>query len=183
MKYRGHLDNISNNLLIGATNAENDRKNKITNVLTGKIGPVPATAREYKAKNLPWVVIGDNNFGEGSSREHAALEVRHLGGFAVIARSFARIHETNLKKQGVLPLTFIHESDYDRVRSDHRIDILCEGIAVGVPLKMVVRPSTGDTFELHVQHSLNEAQIEWFKAGSALNAMAEGSTTTASVEA
>ncbi|KAK4500403.1 hypothetical protein PRZ48_008592 [Zasmidium cellare] len=183
LKYRGHLDNISNNLLIGATNAENDRKNKITNVLTGKTGAVPATAREYKAKNLPWVVIGDNNFGEGSSREHAALEIRHLGGFAVIARSFARIHETNLKKQGVLPLTFVDENDYDKIHADHRIDVLCKDIAVNVPLTLVVRPSAGEAFELQLHHSLNEAQIEWFKEGSALNAMAKGTATTASVEA
>lgn len=152
-------------------------------MITGKMGPVPATARDYKSKGMPWVVIGDNNFGEGSSREHAALEIRHLGGFAVVARSFARIHETNLKKQGVLPLTFATPEDYDRVQPEDRIDLICTTICAGEPLRMVVRPQEGEPFELEVHHTLNESQVEWFKAGSALNAMAQGRASTASAEA
>lgn len=115
LKYRGHLDNISNNMFIGATNSENNEMNKIKNQLTGEWGGVPDVARIYKAKGIRWVAVGDENYGEGSSREHAALEPRHLGGYAVIVKSFARIHETNLKKQGVLPLTFANAADYDKV--------------------------------------------------------------------
>lgn len=115
LKYRGHLDNISNNMFIGATNAENGEMNKIKNQLTGEWGGVPDVARHYKANKIRWVAIGDENYGEGSSREHAALEPRHLGGRAIIVKSFARIHETNLKKQGVLPLTFANPADYDKV--------------------------------------------------------------------
>lgn len=122
------------------------------------------------------------NFSEGSSREHAALEIRHLGGIAVIARSFARIHETNLKKQGVLPLTFVEHEDYDRICGEDRVDVLCEGIAVGIPLTMIVRPKKGEVFEVHLRHTLNETQIGWFRAGSALNAMARGGNTTSSGE-
>ncbi|CRK21573.1 hypothetical protein BN1708_017888, partial [Verticillium longisporum] len=114
LKYRGHLDNISNNMLIGAINEANGEANKIKNFTTGEFGAVPAVARDYKAKGIKWVVVGDWNYGEGSSREHAALEPRHLGGLAIITRSFARIHETNLKKQGMLPLTFADPADYDK---------------------------------------------------------------------
>lgn len=122
LKYRGHLDNISNNMFIGATNAENDEMNKIKNQLTGEWGGVPDVARAYKAKGVRWVTVGDENYGEGSSREHAALEPRHLGGRAIIVKSFARIHETNLKKQGMLPLTFDNKADYDKVSRVISID-------------------------------------------------------------
>merc|ERR1711975_189134 len=121
LKYRGHLDNISNNMLIGAINAENGKENCVKNVRTGDYGAVPDVARDYKKHNIPWVVIGDDNYGEGSSREHAALEPRHLGGRAVITKSFARIHETNLKKQGMLPLTFAHPEDYDLIKSRDKV--------------------------------------------------------------
>lgn len=117
LKYRGHLDNISNNMFIGATNAENNEMNKIKNQVSGEWGGVPDVARAYKAKGIQWVAVGDVNYGEGSSREHAALEPRHLGGRAIIVKSFARIHETNLKKQGMLPLTFANADDYDKVKS------------------------------------------------------------------
>ncbi|KAI8057199.1 aconitate hydratase [Syncephalis plumigaleata] len=174
LKYRGHLDNISNNMLIGAINIENDKANCIKNVLTGEFGAVPAVARDYKAKNVPWVVIGDENYGEGSSREHAALEVRHLGGRAVIVKSFARIHETNLKKQGMLPLTFANPADYDKVDPTDRVDIV--GIATnfkpGVPLTLRLHKADGKVVDIPVNHTMNEGQIEWFKAGSALNLMA-----------
>ncbi|UZP45431.1 hypothetical protein NXS19_013243 [Fusarium pseudograminearum] len=134
LKYRGHLDNISNNMLIGAINEANDEANKIKNYTTGEWGAVPAVARDYKSKDIKWVVIGDWNYGEGSSREHAALEPRHLGGLAIITRSFARIHETNLKKQGMLPLTFSDPADYDKIRPDDKVDILCTKLQVGKPL-------------------------------------------------
>ncbi|XP_072312656.1 aconitate hydratase, mitochondrial [Eucyclogobius newberryi] len=174
LKFRGHLDNISNNMLIGAVNSENDAVNKIKNCLTGDFGGVPDVARHYKANGVSWVVIGDDNYGEGSSREHAALEPRHLGGRAIIVKSFARIHETNLKKQGVLPLTFSDPSDYDKIHPDDTISI--KGLttfAPGKPLTAVVKHSDGsvDTFELN--HTFNETQIEWFVAGSALNRMKE----------
>ncbi|PYH84225.1 aconitate hydratase [Aspergillus uvarum CBS 121591] len=132
LKYRGHLDNISNNMLIGAINAENGEANKIKNAFTGEYDAVPATARDYKARGVKWVVIGDWNYGEGSSREHAALEPRHLGGLAIITRSFARIHETNLKKQGMLPLTFSDPADYDKIKPDDKVDLLCTEIESGI---------------------------------------------------
>ena len=121
LKYRGHLDNISNNMLIGAINEANEEANKVQNSTTGGWDAVPAVARDYKAKGIKWVVIGDWNYGEGSSREHAALEPRHLGGLAIITRSFARIHETNLKKQGMLPLTFADPADYDKIKPEDRV--------------------------------------------------------------
>lgn len=152
-------------------NAANGRKNKVLNSLTSKLDSVPATARQYKAAGLRWVVIGDENFGEGSSREHAALEIRHLGGFAVIARSFARIHETNLKKQGVLPLTFADKTDYNRLQETDAIDVLCTGLVEGKCLTMKVHPRAGESFEVQLQHTLNGPQIDWFEEGSALNAM------------
>lgn len=154
-------------------NAANGRKNKVLNLLTNKLDSVPGTARQYKASGLRWVVIGDENFGEGSSREHAALEIRHLGGFAVVAKSFARIHETNLKKQGVLPLTFAGKSDYDMLQETDTIDVLCTGLVEGKCLTMRVHRYTGVSFDVQLQHSLNGPQIEWFKEGSALNAMAK----------
>jgi len=173
LKYRGHLDNISNNLLIGAVNAENGEVNKVQNLDSGKWGAVPDTAREYKKNQVPWVVIGDENYGEGSSREHAALEPRHLGGVAIITKSFARIHETNLKKQGMLPLTFVNPADYDKISGHDRVDILgLTSFAPGKNLTLRVKKADGKTFEVALKHSFNEGQIEWFKAGSALNLMA-----------
>ena len=170
LKYRGHLDNISNNLLIGAVNAYNKETDKVKNQLTGEYGPVPATARAYKAAGIGSVVIGDENYGEGSSREHAAMEPRFLGVRAVIVKSFARIHETNLKKQGMLGLTFVNPADYDKVQEDDTIDIL--GLAEFTPkknLSVVLHHKDGSSDSFEVAHTYNEAQIEWFKEGSALN--------------
>ncbi|KAJ1982443.1 Aconitate hydratase mitochondrial [Dimargaris cristalligena] len=176
LKYRGHLDNISNNMLIGAINSENGEANSIYNRLTDKFDAVPAVAREYKAANIPWVVIGDENYGEGSSREHAALEVRHLGGVAVIVKSFARIHETNLKKQGMLPLTFANPADYDKIGSRDTVDIIgLTDLQPEKPLTLRVHKPDGQTFEFPVNQTFNENQISWFKAGSALNKMASSS--------
>lgn len=170
LKYRGHLDNISNNMFIGAVNDENGDINNVRNVVTGEYGSVPDTARAYKAEGIRWVVIGDDNYGEGSSREHAALEPRHLGGVAIIVKSFARIHETNLKKQGLLPLTFVDPTDYDKVSSDDRISIIgLSELAPGKTVTMKVKKKEGTTVDIFLNHSLNNEQIEWFKAGSALN--------------
>ncbi|KAH0544003.1 hypothetical protein FGG08_001770 [Glutinoglossum americanum] len=177
LKYRGHLDNISNNMLIGAINAANGEANKVKNVTTGEFDAVPATARDYKRKGIQWVVVGDWNYGEGSSREHAALEPRHLGGLAIITRSFARIHETNLKKQGMLPLTFINPEDYDKINPDDKVDLLCTELAVGVPMTLRVHPKDGKTWEAKLAHTFNEPQIEWFKNGSALNTMAKAAVS------
>lgn len=174
LKYRGHLDNISNNLLIGAVNEENGEINKVRNQLTGEFGSVPETARYYKSKGLPWCVIGDENYGEGSSREHAALEPRHLGGRAIIVKSFARIHETNLKKQGMLPLTFANASDYDKIKPSDRISLLdLKSLAPGKPVTCEIKHKDGSTERIQLNHTLNAGQIEWFVAGSALNRMAE----------
>ncbi|KAF2679055.1 aconitate hydratase [Lentithecium fluviatile CBS 122367] len=174
LKYRGHLDNISNNMLIGAINAENGEANKIKNNLTGEYDAVPAVARDYKKNGIKWVVVGDWNYGEGSSREHAALEPRHLGGLAIITRSFARIHETNLKKQGMLPLTFIDPADYDKIGPNDTVDLKCTELAVGQPMTLVVKPADGSkSFDIKLAHTFNEGQIEWFKNGSALNTMAK----------
>ncbi|EPS98054.1 hypothetical protein FOMPIDRAFT_1051810 [Fomitopsis schrenkii] len=173
LKYRGHLENISQNCLIGAINSENGEANKIKNQITGEYGAVPQVAAYYRDHGIKWVVIGDHNYGEGSSREHAALEPRFLGGLAVITRSFARIHETNLKKQGMLGLTFADAADYDKVRPDDRVDILgLESFAPGKNLTLVLKHSDGSKEEVPLAHSFNEGQIEWFKAGSALNLMA-----------
>ena len=172
LKYRGHLDNISNNMLIGATNAENEKINSVKNQLTGEYGSVPDVARAYKAAGDPWVVVGDENYGEGSSREHAALEPRHLGGRAVIVKSFARIHETNLKKQGMLPLTFADPKDYDTIGPFDKIAI--KGLTdfqPGKPLTLEGTRPDGSTYSFPVNQTFNENQITWFKAGSALNAM------------
>eukprot|EP00168_Porphyra_purpurea_P009978 TRINITY_DN244_c1_g1_i1.p1 TRINITY_DN244_c1_g1~~TRINITY_DN244_c1_g1_i1.p1 ORF type:complete len:393 (+),score=162.06 TRINITY_DN244_c1_g1_i1:1106-2284(+) len=170
LKYRGHLDNISNNMLIGAINAENGEINSVKNSLTGEYGAVPDVARAYKAAGVQWVVVGDENYGEGSSREHAALEPRHLGGVAVLVRSFARIHETNLKKQGMLPLTFAVQEDYDKIDPEDKLSITgLSTFAPGVPLTVVVKKPGGVTLNVTVNHTFNADQIEWFKAGSALN--------------
>ena len=170
LRFRGHLDNISDNCFIGAINAFNKEPNNIKNQLTGEYGAVPATARAYKAASLGSVVFGDHNYGEGSSREHAAMEPRFLGVRAVIVKSFARIHETNLKKQGMLGLTFVDETDYDKIREDDRVDILgLTSFTPGVPLNLKLSHSDGSSEEFMVNHTYNEAQISWFKAGSALN--------------
>ncbi|MEH0154295.1 aconitate hydratase [Limibacter armeniacum] len=170
LRFRGHLDNISNNCLIGAINASNDMANNVKNQLTGEYGEVPATARAYKAAGIGSVVIGDENYGEGSSREHAAMEPRHLGVRAVVVKSFARIHETNLKKQGMLGLTFDNPADYDKVQENDKIDIIgLTEFAPGKPLTMVLNHADGSKDEVTVNHTYNEQQIEWFKAGSALN--------------
>jgi len=170
LKFRGHLDNISNNMLIGAINFYNDKTDSVKNQLTGEYGPVPATARAYKAANTGSVVVGDENYGEGSSREHAAMEPRHLGVRAIIVRSFARIHETNLKKQGMLALTFANKEDYDKVLEDDSIDI--NGLTSFMPgnsLTVILNHADGSHDKIKVNHTYNEQQIEWFKAGGALN--------------
>ncbi|XP_047107425.1 aconitate hydratase, mitochondrial-like [Schistocerca piceifrons] len=170
LKYRGHLDNISNNLLIGAVNAENGEMNKVKNQLTGEWGPVPDVARAYKAKSVRWVAVGDENYGEGSSREHAALEPRYLGGRAIIVRSFARIHETNLKKQGLLPLTFADPADYDKIKPTDKISLVgLKDLAPGKPVTAELKHVDGTKEQIQLNHTLNEQQIQWFKAGSALN--------------
>jgi aconitate hydratase len=170
LRYRGHLDNISNNMLIGAVNAANDETNKVLNQLTGKYEPVPDTARAYKARGIGTIVVGDENYGEGSSREHAAMEPRHLGVRVVLVKSFARIHETNLKKQGMLALTFNNKDDYELVREDDTADVLgLKNLAPGKPVEIKLHHSDGTTDSLLANHTLNENQIGWFRAGSALN--------------
>uniref|UniRef100_A0A670K8X9 Aconitate hydratase, mitochondrial n=1 Tax=Podarcis muralis TaxID=64176 RepID=A0A670K8X9_PODMU len=174
LKFRGHLDNISNNLLIGAINIENDKANTVRNALTQEFGPVPDTARYYKKEGINWVVVGDENYGEGSSREHAALEPRHLGGRAIIVKSFARIHETNLKKQGLLPLTFADPADYDKIHPVDKLSIVgLKDFAPGKPLKCIIKHPNGSQETIVLNHTFNETQIEWFQAGSALNRMKE----------
>lgn len=174
LKYRGHLENISNNYMIGAINAENNKANCVKNFYTGEYNGVPDTARAYRDKGIKWVVVGGENFGEGSSREHAALEPRFLGGFAIITKSFARIHETNLKKQGLLPLTFAEPAAYDRINPDDTIDIIgLTEFAPGKPLTLRVHTKAGETWETPLNHTYNSEQIEWFKAGSALNKLAK----------
>jgi len=170
LKFRGHLDNISNNMLIGALNFFNEKTDNVKNQLTGEYGTVPATQRAYKASGIGSIVVGDENYGEGSSREHAAMEPRHLGVRAILVKSFARIHETNLKKQGMLGLTFNDKNDYDKILEDDTISI--EGLtsfAPGEPLSIVLSHKDGTTDTISVNHTYNEQQIEWFKAGGALN--------------
>ncbi len=170
LKYRGHLDNISNNLLIGAVNAYNGKTNEVKNQITGEYGTVPDTQRAYKAAGIGTVVVGDENYGEGSSREHAAMEPRHLGVRAVLVKSFARIHETNLKKQGMLALTFKDKSDYDKIQEDDTIDIIgLQDFAPGMPLTVILKHADGSEDSFEVNHTYNIQQIEWFKEGSALN--------------
>merc|ERR1711899_556995 len=174
LKYRGHLENISNNLLITAINEENEEMNKVKNQETGKYGGVPEIARQYKDAGINWVVFGDENYGEGSSREHAALEPRFLGGRAIIVKSFARIHETNLKKQGMLPLTFNNKADYELVQPDDKVAITgLEDFQPGVPVVATLKHSDGTQEDITLNHTFNEQQITWFKAGSALNRMKE----------
>jgi len=170
LRYRGHLDNISNNCLIGAVNAFNMKTDTVKNQLTGDYGPVPATQRAYKAAGVPTVVVGDHNYGEGSSREHAAMEPRHLGVAAVIVKSFARIHETNLKKQGMLGLTFANESDYDKIQEDDTFNFVdLNEFAPGKPLTLEVVHADDSKDNILLNHTYNASQIEWFQAGSALN--------------
>ncbi|HEX4851226.1 MAG TPA: aconitate hydratase, partial [Puia sp.] len=170
LKFRGHLDNISNNMLIGAVNFFNEKTDLVKNELTGEYGPVPATQRAYKAAGIGTVVVGDENYGEGSSREHAAMEPRHLGVRAILVRSFARIHETNLKKQGMLALTFDNKEDYNKILEDDTIDIAgLKQFAPGKSLTVVAHHKDGTKDEIIVNHTYNEPQIEWFKAGGALN--------------
>jgi aconitate hydratase len=170
LKFRGHLDNISDNMLIGAVNFFNEKTNEVKNQLTGQYGAVPHTQRAYKAAGVGSVVVGDENYGEGSSREHAAMEPRHLGVRAVLVKSFARIHETNLKKQGMLALTFADKSDYDKIQENDNIDIIgLTEFAPGKPLQMVLHHDNGTSETITVNHSYNDQQIEWFKEGGALN--------------
>ncbi len=176
LRYRGHLDNISNNMLIGAVNAFNQETNKVKNQLTGELAEVPATARAYKAAGVPSVVVGDHNYGEGSSREHAAMEPRHLGVRAVIVKSFARIHETNLKKQGMLGLTFANETDYDKIREDDTFNFTdLRDFAPGKQLSLEIEHSDGSRETIKLNHTYNSQQIDWFRAGSALNLIKEQS--------
>ncbi|NBV14164.1 MAG: aconitate hydratase [Sphingobacteriia bacterium] len=170
LKYRGHLDNISNNMLIGAVNIFNEKTDCVKNQLDQSYAGVPQVQRAYKAAGIGSIVVGDENYGEGSSREHAAMEPRFLGVRAVLVKSFARIHETNLKKQGMLALTFQDKSDYDLIQEDDQIDIIgLQQFSEGVPLTLVLHHADGTKNEIKVQHTYNSAQIEWFKAGSALN--------------
>lgn len=170
LKFRGHLDNISNNMLIGAVNFFNDKTDNIKNQLTGEYGAVPATQRAYKAAGIGSIVVGDENYGEGSSREHAAMEPRHLGVRVVLTKSFARIHETNLKKQGMLALTFANKEDYDKIQEDDTVDVLgLTSFAHNVPLTLVLHHADGSSEEIVANHTYNQQQIDWFKAGGALN--------------
>jgi aconitate hydratase len=170
LKFRGHLDNISNNMLIGAINYFNDKADSVKNQLTGEYGPVPATQRAYKAAAVGSLVVGDENYGEGSSREHAAMEPRHLGVRVVLVKSFARIHETNLKKQGMLALTFANKADYELVQEDDRIDVIgLTSFTPGKSLQIVLHHQDGTSDRIEAHHSYNQQQIDWFKAGGALN--------------
>lgn len=170
LKFRGHLDNISNNMLIGAVNFFNEETNKVKSQVTGEYAEVPTTQRGYKAAGVPTIVVGDHNYGEGSSREHAAMEPRHMGVRAVLVKSFARIHETNLKKQGMLGLTFANEADYDKIKEDDTFNFLdLDQFAPGKPLQIELVHADGAKEVIVANHSYNEQQIVWFKAGSALN--------------
>jgi aconitate hydratase len=172
LRFRGHLDNISNNMLIGAVNEANGKPNSVRNTLNGNYEAVPEVARQYKAKGINWVVVGDENYGEGSSREHAALEPRHLGGRAIIVKSFARIHETNLKKQGILPLTFTNPADYSKIGEGDKISLVgLSNLAPGKPVTCVITKPNGSKTEISLSHTFNDQQIAWFRAGSALNYM------------
>ena len=173
LRFRGHLDNISNNMFLGAINYFTGDAGKAKNVFTSETKLVQEVAREYKAKGIGWVVIGDENYGEGSSREHAAMEPRFLGGKAIIVKSFARIHETNLKKQGMLPLTFADPKDYDKVKEDDKVDLIVTELKPNTQLRMILKHSDGSKDEMMLNHTMNETQIKWFKAGSALNLIAE----------
>ncbi len=177
LKYRGHLENISKNLMLGAVNEFNGKTNQVKNQENGKYMPVYESVKHYKDKGLSSIIIGDENYGEGSSREHAAMEPRFMGVKAVIVKSFARIHETNLKKQGVLGLTFANPDDYDKIQEDDNFDILgLETFAPESIIKLVANHSNGSKDEIELKHSYNEVQISWFKAGSALNKIRESNS-------
>ena len=170
LRFRGHLDNISNNCLIGAVNAFNQKTNFVKSQLTGEHDGVPATQRKYKAAGIPTVVVGDHNYGEGSSREHAAMEPRHLGVKVVLVKSFARIHETNLKKQGMLGITFANESDYDLIQEDDTFNFIdLQDFAPDRPLTIELVHADGSKDVITANHTYNQPQIEWYKEGSALN--------------
>jgi aconitate hydratase len=170
LRFRGHLDNISNNMLIGAINAYNKKTNFVKNQLTGEYGGVPDVARAYKAQGIMTIVVGDHNYGEGSSREHAAMEPRFLGVAAVLVKSFARIHETNLKKQGMLGLTFANESDYDLIQEDDTINFLdLDQFSPDKPLMIEFVHKDGSKDIIKTNHTYNQSQIEWYNEGSALN--------------
>jgi aconitate hydratase len=171
LRFRGHLDNISDNMFLGAINAFTGKAGTTRHAHTGQGDqPVAGVARDYKARGLRWVVVGDSNYGEGSSREHAAMSPRHLGCAAVIVRSFARIHETNLKKQGILPLTFANPADYDKVQEQDKISLVgLEKLAPGAPVQGILDHGGGKRDTIELRHSLTAEQIGWFKAGSALN--------------
>ncbi|HXW01853.1 MAG TPA: aconitase family protein, partial [Candidatus Nitrosotenuis sp.] len=172
LMYRGHLDKLSDNLLLGAVNAFSGEVGKGKNMLNNNTESFPNIARQYKAKNMRWVIIGDNNYGEGSSREHAALTPRYLGCAAVISKSFARIHETNLKKQGVLALTFSNPADYDKIQETDRISLVeLSKLEQGRPVKCIITHADGTKEEIQLLHSYNTAQLEWFRKGSALNVL------------
>lgn len=173
LKYRGHLSNISGNMFIGAVNSFNDKMNSVKNHLSGKYEEVPKTAKDYKHSGIGWIVVGEENYGEGSSREHAAMEPRFMGGKAIVVKSFARIHETNLKKQGMLPLTFVNPADYDKIREDDVVDIDVSDLAPGSQVKMRIIHTDGSSEEVMLNHTMNAQQIEWFNHGSALNLMAK----------
>jgi aconitate hydratase len=178
LRFRGHLDNIANNTLTGAVNYFNEKTDNVKNQLTGEYGPVPATQRAYKAAGVPTIVVGDHNYGEGSSREHAAMQPRHLGIRVILVKSFARIHETNLKKQGMLAVTFANEADYDKIQEDDTIDIVdLTSFAPDRQLTLVLKHQDGSSDTIKVNHTYNAGQIEWFKAGSALNLMAKQIST------
>jgi aconitate hydratase len=172
LKYRGHLSNISNNMFIGAINHFNDKMNSVKNFRSGNYEEVPKTARDYKHNGIGWIVVGEENYGEGSSREHAAMEPRFMGGKAIVVKSFARIHETNLKKQGMLPLTFADPADYDKIREDDHVDIDVTGLAPGKQLTMTINHADGSSDTILLNQTMNAQQIDWFNHGSALNMMA-----------
>jgi aconitate hydratase len=184
LKFRGHLDNISNNMLIGAINAFNMETNTVKNQLTGEYGEVPAVQRVYKVQGIGSVVVGDENYGEGSSREHAAMEPRHLGVRAIVVKSFARIHETNLKKQGMLALTFADKADYDKIQEDDMFDIVgVTSFTPGEPLKMIIHHKDGSSEEIVLNHTYNTQQIDWFRAGGALNVIRQEAAAKAATTA
>ncbi len=174
LKYRGHLDNISDNMLTGAINYFNNKSNLVKNQLTGDYGPVPLVQRYYKKNNIMSIVVGDENYGEGSSREHAAMEPRHLGVRVILVKSFARIHETNLKKQGMLALTFNDPSDYDKILEDDLFSFIdLDEISPGKTISMEIKHSNSDIDIINCNHTYNDTQIAWFRAGSALNLIRE----------
>jgi len=174
LRFRGHLDNISDNMLTGAVNFFNGKSNSVKNQLTGVYGPVPEVQRDYKKNGIPTIVVGDENYGEGSSREHAAMEPRHLGVRAVLVKSFARIHETNLKKQGVLALTFINKLDYDKILEDDTFAFMdLAEFQHGKIIKIKIIHNDESVDIVKVNHTYNKAQIAWFRAGSALNLIRE----------